>query len=189
MKYKDIKRNLIIKSINYGIIASLILFSFYFFTLTIANSFQHFIQQFTEMWYLILLLVIGFGIQIGLYVYIKEFIKLKNILGVTGGVAATSGVSSTSMIACCLHHLSDILPIIGLGALGLFANKYQLLFIGIGILSNLIGISWMFNIIQKHTLYTNKGILKTLMNFNMKRVFYFMLIFSILLIFMIILII
>ena len=58
-------------------------------------------------------------------------------------IAATGGISATSMVACCAHHLVDVLPILGFSALFLFLAKYQLFFIILGITSNIIGIIFM----------------------------------------------
>ncbi len=121
------------------------------------------------MWYWILILVTGFGIQLGLYSYVRFNIRTK-ATGATAEIAAAGGISTGSMIACCAHHITDVLPIIGLSAAAVFLAKYQLPFILLGIFSNLVGITMMLHIIQKHALYQKKGILKTIFNFRMKRV-------------------
>ncbi|MBS3149461.1 hypothetical protein J4455_02085 [Candidatus Woesearchaeota archaeon] len=167
------KKYLVQKPIFFGLIGSLILLSLYFLVLILANSPQHAIQEFARMWYWILFLVIGFGIQIGLYTYIRSYIKLKSILGIKGNIAATGSVSTASMLACCAHHLSDILPIIGLSAAAIFFNKYQILFIIIGLLSNIMGIVYMLRIIQKHNLYEEDGLTKKLMTANFQTIFYY----------------
>src|SRR3989344_650866 len=171
--YKLRKKYLVQKPVLSGIIASLILFSLYFLILILANSLQHAIDEFIRMWYWILLLIIGFGIQIGLYTYIKSYTKLKSILGIKGNIVATGSVSTASMLACCAHHLSDILPIIGLSAAVVFFNKYQILFLEIGILSNIMGIVYMLRIIQKHNLYEEDGLTKKLMTANFQTIFYY----------------
>ena len=63
------------KAYVYGILGSLILFGFYLVLLTLLNSFSHAISQFIRIWYLMLPLIIGFGIQIGLFVYTKNYCK------------------------------------------------------------------------------------------------------------------
>lgn len=174
------KKYLVQKPIFFGLIGSSILLSLYFLVLILANSVQHAIQEFARMWYWILFLVIGFGIQIGLYTYIKSYIKLKSILGIKGNIAATGSISTASMLACCAHHLSDILPIIGLSAAAIFFNKYQILFLIIGLLSNAIGIVYMLRIIKKHNLYEEKGLTKKLMKANFQSIFYYTLSLSVL---------
>ena len=74
------------------------------------------------------------------------------------------------MIACCAHHLSDVLPIIGLSAAALFLDRFQTLFIVVGVLSNLIGINMMLKIIQDNKLYVKKnGFLYRILTINMRK--------------------
>lgn len=169
------KQHLIRKPILFGIIAGIALLSVYFIILTLANSFSHALNQFGEMWYWIILLVIGFSIQVGLYTYIRSVFKLRAGTGAaTSSVAAAGGISTTSMIACCAHHLTDVIPIIGLSAAAVFLNQFQTLFMVIGVLSNLIGINLMLKIIQKHNLYNKeRGIFSGIMKLNMKKSLYF----------------
>ncbi|MCP6718161.1 MAG: hypothetical protein KJI70_01260 [Patescibacteria group bacterium] len=140
------------KFIIIGTTASLALLAFYFAVLSLANSFSHAVSQFSQMWYWILLLVAGFGLQAGLYFFIKERIRSKQVKSSTVAITASGGISTGSMIACCLHHLADILPLMGLTAAAVFLVQYQLLFIIIGILSNFIGIIIMLEVIQKNDL-------------------------------------
>ncbi len=155
------------KFIIIGLIASLSLLVIYFVVLSAASSFSHAISQFSQMWYWMLLLIAGFGLQVGLYFYIRASFRLKQMANPTATVAASGGVSAGSMVACCLHHLVDVLPLMGLAAAAVFLTQYQLLFIIIGILSNLIGITIMLEIIQRHKL--SKGFLKRILIYNMNR--------------------
>lgn len=180
--YEKIKRkHLVKKPLFYGLISSFTLLGLYFIILTFANSFQHALQEFLTMWYWILLLIIGFGVQVGLNVYARGFIKVQRIVGINRSIVATGGISTTSMITCCAHHLIDVIPLIGLSAVAVFLDKYQLLFLIIGILSNFIGILWMLRIIRKHNLYLDNGFMRLLM----KRVLCYALSFSFLIIFII----
>ena len=136
--------------IIFGILGSLALLTIYFGILTLVNSFSHAIEQFIGMWYWIITLVIGFGIQVGLYIYIKN--KMSWNLSSSVILAASGGVSTTAMIACCAHHLTDVLPIIGLSAMAIFLEQYQKTFLTIGVISNLLGIAIMLRIIKKNNL-------------------------------------
>lgn len=156
------------KPIIIGAIGATGLLIIYFGILTWANSLSHALEQFSEMWYWISILVIGFGIQLGLYSYIRFNIR-KKVTGVTAEVTAAGGISTGSMIACCAHHIADVLPIIGLSAAAVFLVKYQLPFILLGIFSNLVGITMMLNVIQKHQLYPKESILSAIRRYNMKR--------------------
>jgi hypothetical protein len=168
------KQILLKKPVFYSLIAGTALLSIYFLILTIANSFTHAIEQFQEIWYWILLLVAGFGVQIGLFTYMRAVIRLKKDAGVaTSTVTAAGGISTTSMVACCAHHVTDVIPILGVSAAAVFLNQYQDVFIIVGVLSNLIGITVMLRIIQKHDLYkADQKILAFFMKLNMNRSLY-----------------
>lgn len=155
------------KFIIIGFIASLILLGIYFAVLSVANSFSHAISQLSQMWYWMLLLVVGFGLQAGLYFYIRESIRQKKRENSTTAIATSGGISAGSMVACCLHHLADVLPLMGLTAAAVFLTRYQLFFIIVGIFSNLIGVIIMLEIIQRNEL--GGEFLKRILVFNMTR--------------------
>lgn len=139
------------KEIVAGALGSLGLLFFYFIVMGVTSgSLSATISQFRELWYWMLTLSIGFGIQIGLFVHLRNCVKNPQGLHHSGKVAATStGTSAVSMVACCAHHLSDLLPIIGLSGAALFLTKYQIPLIILGILMNFFGIVYMIRTIQK----------------------------------------
>ncbi len=149
----------------HGILASIFLALIYFSIVTVFQGLSHAIDQFFSLWYLMIPLIIGFGIQISLFSYIKSTLKAK-----ASGVAASGGVSTASMIACCAHHLTDILPIIGLSGAALFLSQYQTFFILIGIFSNIVGIAYLLNIMQKNSLYQKSNFLEKLFVYDMKKI-------------------
>jgi hypothetical protein len=162
------------KPLFWGITAGITLLSVYFLILSIAESFSHSIEQFKQMWYWIAVLVLGFSIQAGLFAYIRGVMKLRKDSGATtSSMAAAGGISTTSMVACCAHHITDVLPILGVSAAALFLNQFQDLFLTVGVLSNLIGISLILKIIQKHGLYQRgQRVFSVLMKLDMNRSFY-----------------
>ena len=160
------------KSTIRGIIGGFLLLAFYFGVLTLVNSFSHAVSQFNLLWYWILALVIGFSIQIGLWFYVHSKIKEKKTEETTGEVVVTGGVSAGSMIACCAHHLVDVAPLLGLSALFLFLVQYQVFFLILGILSNIIGIILMLEIIKKHSLYKENSLIARFFNFDIKKIKY-----------------
>ena len=157
------------KAILFGFLGSLVLSILYFLILSLLNSVTHAYLEFFRLWYLMLPLILGFGVQIGLYFYVRESFKAINSSVVTASIAASGGVSTASMVACCAHHLTDILPLIGLTFLSAVLIKYQVSFILLGVLSNLIGITIMLKVIQKNSLHKSwKGIFRKIMKLNMK---------------------
>lgn len=90
-------------------------------------------------WYFVAPLVIGFGVQLGLF----RAIHLKVKDGGGGVVAASGGVSTGSMIACCMHNLVTLFPILGLSGLAVFFATYQNYVFGISLLFVLGGVTYM----------------------------------------------
>ncbi|GBD86203.1 hypothetical protein BMS3Abin03_00113 [bacterium BMS3Abin03] len=161
------------KSVIAGFTGGLLLLAIYFLIVSVANSFSHAIDEFLNIWYWIAALSIGFGFQIGLYAHVRQTIKLKKeIREATSAVAVGAGTSTVSMIACCAHHLTDILPVLGLSAAAAFLSTYQLIFMSIGVISNIIGITYMLSIITRHHLFFEENIwLSKLGSYNFKKIF------------------
>lgn len=151
-----------------GIAGSVALLGLYFGILTLAQSLEHAVDQFTDLWYWIVILSGGFGTQVGMYSYIRYTLQ-NRIKGVSTEVVATGGMSAGSMIACCAHHLVDVLPALGITAAAVFLAKYQLPFIVLGIFANLVGIITMLYIIQKKELYGRVSKLRLIERLNLKK--------------------
>lgn len=122
----------------------------------------------SRLWYWVLLLAAGFGLQLGLYVHIRHRIREKMAAGTTAEVAASGAVSTGSMIACCSHGLVNLLPVFGISAAAAFLARYQLSFILFGVFSNLIGVTIMFGIARKHGIEFANPLLRWLAGWNMK---------------------
>ena len=127
-----------------GLAASFSLLAFYFIVASLLGGVNFALNNFVKLWYWMIPLVTGFGIQIGMFFYVKEQMHKK----ATAQAAASSGVSATSMVACCAHHIADIAPFLGITALGLFLTKYQSTFLLMGIFSNILGITYMASLMN-----------------------------------------
>ncbi len=134
-----------------GIGAAILLLLVYMGIITLAEGIEHALEQTAEMWYWVVALAGGFGIQAGLFSFIRQGLRERKA-SATASVATSGGISAGSMAACCAHHLTDFLPILGLSGLATFLASYQVLFIIIGVLSNLVGITIMLESIQRHGL-------------------------------------
>jgi len=139
------------KEIRNGFIAAFSLLLFYFLVMTISSSsLSATVSQFKQLWYWMITLSLGFGIQVGMFTYLKRLIKDNRIINNAGAVTvASTGTSGASMIACCAHHLSEVLPIIGFSGFAIFLTRYQIPIIVFGIVMNLLGILYMFRQIKK----------------------------------------
>lgn len=126
-----------LQPILYGFIGTLGLLTLYFLTMrSLSNSWEATIFQFKKLWPFMILLSLGFGTQIGLYFYVKKHISKKMM-------AANTTVSAIGMIACCAHHVTDVLPIFGLSLATVFLIKFQIPILLLGIFSNIIGIIYL----------------------------------------------
>jgi len=130
-----------------GLIGGIIgLSSFYYLLLYVVTKDPlHPFTQFTSLQPWMSLLIIGFGIQVGLYQLMKSGFHLSLSQKKDGRVMATSStaISAGAMVVCCAHHLVEILPIIGFSAFSLFLSDYQQELLIVGVLSNLVGIAMM----------------------------------------------
>lgn len=134
-----------------GLGAGLLLLLVYFvIMILLSRSWEATISQFRSLWYWILALSLGFGIQIGLYTHLKKVIKNKMEIARSGTITATTtGTSTVSMVACCVHHVADALPIIGISGIAIFLSRYQIPIIISGLAFNIFGIWYMLRIIRK----------------------------------------
>lgn len=97
------------------------------------------IYQFQYRWYFIAPLIIGFGVQVGLF----RAIHLKARHGGGGTMAASGGVSATAMLGCCAHNLVTLLPILGASGAAVFLSAYQKQIFLISIAFVIAGIIYM----------------------------------------------
>ncbi|OGO18993.1 MAG: hypothetical protein A2144_12525 [Chloroflexi bacterium RBG_16_50_9] len=139
-----------------GIGAAILLLGVYSGIIILAEGLEHALQQTSRLWYWVLALAVGFGVQAGLFSFIRRALRQRRA-STTASVATSGGVSAGSMAACCAHHLTDILPLLGLSGLAAFLASYQLLFIILGVLSNIVGITIMLDTIQRHNLSQRLG--------------------------------
>ena len=115
--------NSTVKSIIYGILASGILLGVYFAVLTLVSGWNFALAQFADFWYFIVSLVVGFGIQIALYQYIKSLVHSGQGMSKVVGVSGTT--STVAMISCCAHYLVNLVPILGVTGLVSFVAQYH----------------------------------------------------------------
>lgn len=128
-----------LRPIVVGLVASLGLIAFYLGIITLAQGWGHAVQQLADDRYFIAALVAGFGTQAGMFSYLRSI----HARAASGGVAASTGTSATAMLACCAHHLAELLPIVGLSGAAIFLNAYKTPFLWLGIVMNLAGVVYL----------------------------------------------
>lgn len=124
-----------------GLTALLVLLAVYFGVLTLLSAWQFTLEEFGRYWPFIVALATGFGVQVGLYVYLR---RLVSGAASRGKVLAASGTASTAaMVSCCTHYLVNLLPIIGATGLVIFVSQYQVELFWIGLVFNAAGIVYI----------------------------------------------
>jgi hypothetical protein len=136
--------------------AALALALLYGVTLSLLNGPVYAWETFLALWYWMVPLVAGFALQVGLFGYSRSLAHA-GVSPHASGVVASGGASAVSMVACCAHHLADVLPLVGLAGVTLFLSGYQSLFLLAGVLSNVVGIAFLLGEVQKHRLYAQDG--------------------------------
>ena len=134
---------MILKSILMGIAGALGLLGLYFSILTAVSGWTFALDQFAAFWHFVLSLALGFGVQIGLYSYLRGAIHRG---GSSGKVVAVSGTTSTAaMISCCAHYLTNILPILGAAGFVSLVAQYQIELFWFGLVFNAGGTIYVGN--------------------------------------------
>lgn len=124
-----------IRPIVFGLLAMLGLLGFYLGIITLAQGWGHALQQLANDRWFVGAIALGFGTQVGLFTYLKQL----HAQAATSGVTVSTGTSAAAMLACCAHHLAEILPIVGLSGAAIFLNAYKTPLLWLGILMNLGG--------------------------------------------------
>lgn len=134
-----------------GLAGALLLTGLYFGIVSWAESPQHAVELFWEDRWIVFPIILGFGVQAGLYTILKKrlFVPLASI-GPSGPMMGAGGTTSTiAMVACCAHHVADVLPILGLTAAATFLAKYRIAFMLVGLGTTVLGILIMLYILFK----------------------------------------
>jgi len=116
---------------------------------SLAESPQHALDLFWEDRFIVLPIILGFGVQVALYTILRMrlFVPVTHTTSSAALTGASGATSTVAMVACCLHHVTDMLPILGLTAAATFLAEYRLLFMGFGLGMTLLGITIMLFIL------------------------------------------
>lgn len=92
----------------------------------------------------------GFGVQVGLYGYLRLVVHhAVRMAAPTAATGAGTGASSAAMVACCIHHVTDVLPLVGLSGAAVFLSDYRVPIMLAGLAVNLGGIVIMLRVVRK----------------------------------------
>jgi hypothetical protein len=143
----DRKRILI--PLGAGIFGAAFLTTVYFGIVSLVESPEHAVDFFWQDLWFVIPIILGFGVQVTLFVILKMKLFLPvSYIGPSGPIVGASGTTSTiAMAACCAHHLTDVLPILGLTAAATFMAEYRLAFMVFGLGTTISGIAYMLFIL------------------------------------------
>ncbi|GJM41812.1 MAG: hypothetical protein DHS20C20_20940 [Ardenticatenaceae bacterium] len=134
-----------------GLAGSGLLALLYFGIVSWAESPQHALDLFWEDRWIVIPIILGFGVQAALYIILKKrlFVPV-TYTGSSGALTgAGGGMSTVAMVACCAHHVTDVLPILGLTAAATFLADYRIAFMLVGLGTTILGIFYMGVILMK----------------------------------------
>lgn len=141
------EQSTLIKPIQFGASAVVLLLAIYFGVVGLISGMDFALEQLAEFWYFIVPLALGFGIQVGLYTYLKNLVGQH---GASGKVVAVSGTTSTAaMVSCCAHYLVNILPIMGVTGFLAIVAQYQIELFWLGLAFNAAGILYVASMVIK----------------------------------------
>jgi hypothetical protein len=130
----------LLRPIAFGMLAAVALVALYLGLITLAQGWSHATEQLSiDRWY-VAAIVLGFGTQVALFARLRT---LSMATLAAGGVAASTGTSTTAMLACCAHHVADVLPVLGLSGAAIFLNDYKTELLWLGIAMNAAGMAYL----------------------------------------------
>ena len=126
------------RSLVAGVVGAAALLLVYLSIITVAQGVDHAIEQLTADAVFVGLIALGFGTQMALFVELRAVDRHHRASAAV--TAAGTGTSAAAMLACCAHHLVDLLPLVGLSAAAVFLNAYKTPLFLVGIAMNVVGI-------------------------------------------------
>jgi ABC-type multidrug transport system permease subunit len=141
----------ILLPIGAGLAGAVFLTGLYLGLVSWAESPQHAVDFLWQDRWIVFPIILGFGVQTALYFILRKrlFVPVASV-GPSGVMTGASGATSTiAMAACCAHHVTDVLPILGLTAAATFLAEYRTAFMLVGLGTTVVGIAVMLVILFK----------------------------------------
>jgi len=126
------------RSLAVGGLTAAGLLALYLGIISLAQGVDHAVQQLTTDAVFVTVIAVGFGIQIALFTELRTLDRRHR--GAVAASAAGTGTSTVAMLACCAHHLADILPLVGVSAAAVFLDAYRTPLFLIGVAVNGVGV-------------------------------------------------
>ncbi len=130
-----------------GLLAALALVGLYLDLVAWAQGFAHARELLWDDRYFVAAIAGGFGLQAGLFVYVRRLLSRRGRGSAAAVTATGTGTSSAAMIACCAHHATDALPLLGLSGAAIFLNDYRIPLMAASLAVNAAGVAFMLRLV------------------------------------------
>ncbi len=125
----------------YGIVAAMLLLVVYGVVVSAVSGWTFMLEQFAAFWYFVVVLAAGFGLQIGLFVRLRDVARHRDASGKM--VAVSGGTSTAAMISCCAHYLTNVAPVLGATGFIAVVAQYQTELFWVGLAFNAAGVVYV----------------------------------------------
>ncbi len=117
---------------------------------------DHTFRPVVGYWYFMIPIMVAFGIQVGLFVYVR---RIKNLFQGARSIStfAGAGASTVSIVACCAYRVTSILPVVGGSGMMLFLSDFRGPLMILAIFTNITGIAAMARVVHKSTQASASG--------------------------------
>jgi hypothetical protein len=135
------------RAVGIGLVGGLTLLGWYLGIIMLAQGAPHALEQFRADAPFVLAVTLGFGTQVALFVELRRT-AARHRRG-TAMTAASTGTSAAAMLACCAHHVADILPLIGVSAAAVFLDAYKGPLLVLGVVMNAVGVAVLWRELRR----------------------------------------
>jgi len=139
-------RERLTREIALGVTGGIALLGFYLGVVTLAQGRSHAIELLLQDAWFVGPIAIGFGAQIGLFAHLRGV----RTRAAKAGMAAGTGTSTAAMLACCAHHLTEILPLLGVSAAAVFLETFKVPLLWLGLTANAAGVAYLTWLVRRH---------------------------------------
>jgi hypothetical protein len=123
--------------------------------LALANPLVHAVGEFERLWYWTVPIIVTFATHAGLFTYGRGAARGMLVVP-AGGMVASGAASTLSMLAAGAQDLAGGLSPIGLAGAGAIVAQYQVLFLLVGLLSNIVGSVYILGVMHQHHLFPGR---------------------------------
>ena len=126
------------RSLRWGVAASGALTGFYGGVLAASGGWEHLRDQARTDWWLLAPIILAFGTQVALGLELRRRHHAQHLAATTG---AGTGAAAVGMVACCAHHLVDLLPLLGAAGIAGFLFDWRIPLMIAGLAINLAAVA------------------------------------------------